>query len=137
MNDSTAGGPGGGRGVLRLWGPVGAWMVVIFALSSRALPPAVSQVPDWTTHGAGYAILSVLICRALAGGLRRPVPARAALIAVVVSTLYGVTDEAHQWFVPGRDADPWDLVKDLGGASLGALAGAWPRSSGERWRKAA
>jgi VanZ family protein len=105
-------------------------MVVIFALSSRPLPEAVSRVPDWTTHGAGYAILSVLVGRALAGGLGRPVPARAALLAVAVSTLYGVTDEAHQSFVPGRDADPWDLVKDLGGAALGAVACAWPRSPG-------
>lgn len=112
-------------------------MAVLFALSSRPLPESVSQVPDWTTHGAGYAILSVLVCRALAGGLRHAATLRAALLAVAISTLYGVTDEVHQAFVPGRNADPWDLVKDLGGALVGAAACAWPRSSRGQWRKAA
>jgi VanZ family protein len=112
-------------------------MAVIFALSSRPLPQAVSRVPDWTTHGAGYAILCALVCRALAGGLIRPVTTRVAVLAVAISVLYGVTDELHQSFVPGRDADPWDLVKDLGGATLAALACAWPRAWGAQRRKAA
>ena len=112
-------------------------MALVFALSSRPVPAAVSQVPDWATHGAGYAILGVLACRALARGLGRPVPARAAVIAVLIGTLYGVTDEVHQSFVPGRNADPWDVVKDLGGAAAGAVACAWPRRSREQRREAA
>ena len=112
-------------------------MAVIFALSSRPLPAAVSRIPDWTTHGAGYAILCALLCRALSGGLRRATAVRLAVLAVGMSVLYGVTDEVHQSFVPGRQADPWDLVKDFGGAAVAAAACAWPRSSGTEWRKAA
>ena len=119
------------------WAPVAFWMAVIFALSSRALPASVSRIPDWTTHGAGYAILCLLLYRALVGGLLRRVPVRAAVVAVAISLLYGVTDELHQSFVPGRQADPWDLVKDLGGVAVAALACAWPRASGPQWRKAA
>ena len=125
------------RGGFRRWAPVAAWMAVIFALSSRPLPASVSRVPDWVTHGAGYAILCALLCRALARGLRRATPLRAAIAAVAISVLYGVTDEFHQSFVPGRQADPWDLVKDLGGASVAAAACAWPRSSEEQWKEAA
>jgi VanZ family protein len=122
----------------RLWGPVVAWMALLFLVSSRPVPDAVAHVPDWLSHGAAYAVLGVLACRAFAGGLRDPAPRRAALAAVVVSTLYGVTDEAHQSFVPGRLADPWDVVKDLVGASVGAAACAAPRSSaGASRRKAA
>ena len=117
------------------WAPVALWMAVIFALSSRPLPASVSRIPDWMTHGAGYAILGALLCRALSGGLRQATPARLAVVAVAISVLYGVTDELHQSFVPGRLADPWDLVKDFGGAAVAAAACAWPRSS--EWRKAA
>jgi VanZ family protein len=39
---------------------------------------------------------------------------------------YGVTDEWHQSFVPGRSADAIDLVADAVGAGLAAGGlGAW------------
>jgi VanZ family protein len=112
-------------------------MGFLFWVSSRAGFGPVSDIPDWMTHGAGYAVLAVLACRALAGGLGRPVTGRVAVLAVVISTLYGATDEWHQSFVPGRIADAWDLLKDLGGAAAGALACAWPRPEREPRRKAA
>jgi VanZ family protein len=107
-------------------------MAFIFMISSRASWGQVSQIPDWMTHGAGYAVLSVLACRALAGGLGQPVTARVALFAVVIATLYGVTDEMHQAFVPGRTADAWDVLKDMAGAAAAALACAWPRRAHAR-----
>jgi len=33
----------------------------------------------------------------------------------------GTIDEIHQSFVPGRQSDVADVVKDAGGACLGAL----------------
>ena len=115
-----------------MWGPVVAWMAFVFAVSSRASWGQVSQIPDWMTHGAGYAVLAVLACRALAGGLGQPVAVRVAVLAVVIATLYGVTDGLHQSFIPGRTADPWDLLKDMAGAAAGALACAWPRRADKR-----
>ena len=112
-------------------------MAFLFWVSSRASLGPVSDLPDWTTHGAGYAVLAVLACRALAGGLVPPVTLRVAALAVIISVLYGVTDEWHQSFVPGRTADVWDLVKDLAGAVAGAAACALPRPAGARGRKAA
>jgi VanZ family protein len=112
-------------------------MAFVFAVSSRASWGRVSDIPDWMTHGAGYAVLAVLACRALAGGLGDPVTPRVAAIAVIIATLYGVTDELHQSFVPGRVADAWDLLKDLVGAAAGALACAWPRRAREHRRTAA
>jgi VanZ family protein len=112
-------------------------MAFLFALSSRAVPGPVSHVPDWLSHGAAYAVLAVLACRAVAGGLALPVTAGTAAGAVLISFLYGVTDEIHQAWVPGRQADPWDLAKNLAGAVAGAMACAWPRPAGERPGKAA
>jgi VanZ family protein len=46
--------------------------------------------------------------------------------AVVISTLYGVSDEYHQLFVPGRSFDVFDMLADFIGSVVGASAiGAW------------
>jgi VanZ family protein len=79
------------------------------------------RIPDWASHGAAYLVLSLLLCRALTGGLRRPLRTSAALAAVALATAYGVGDELHQSTVPGRDASRGDVLKDLGGAAAGAL----------------
>ena len=42
--------------------------------------------------------------------------------AIALATLYGVTDEFHQSFVPNRMTDPKDLLVDFLGATAGALA---------------
>ncbi|MGB5540538.1 MAG: VanZ family protein, partial [Gammaproteobacteria bacterium] len=34
--------------------------------------------------------------------------------------LYGVLDEIHQYFVPGRQADVLDVLADVSGGLLGA-----------------
>lgn len=104
------------------WLPVLAWMVVIFFLSSlpRPVPGSLAAVPDWVAHAVVYAILAFLLCRALASG--RPLVLAHALLGAALCTLYGVTDEWHQSFVPGRDASAGDVLKDLAGALLGATA---------------
>lgn len=103
-----------------LWGPVVAWMGALFLASAQTFPSGGPGVPDWLTHGSAYAILGGLACRALSGGLARPLTLRQALLAVALATGYGVTDELHQGFVPNRNADPWDVVKDFGGGLVGS-----------------
>lgn len=114
---------------LWLWGPVGAQMAVIFAASSvpelGALP---GGTPDWAGHGAGYAVLGALLLRALSGGRLAGVTPVAVLTAIFGASLYGVTDEWHQSFVPGRSPALGDLTADAAGAALAAVAGwAWAR----------
>ena len=108
--------------LLGLWGPVVAWMGALFFASAQTFPGGGPSIPDWLTHGTAYAVLGGLACRALAGGLGRPLSLGLALLAVALSTGYGVTDELHQRFVPNRHADPWDVVKDFGGAVAGSAA---------------
>ena len=126
---AAPGGPRAAADLLRLWGPVVAWMALLFALSDQAVVTGVAGVPDWVTHGGGFGMLCVLVCRALAGGLVAPVAVRSAALAVAITFLYGVTDELHQSFVPGRHADPWDLLKNLAGAVVAATACAAPRGT--------
>lgn len=44
--------------------------------------------------------------------------------AIVLASLYAVTDEFHQSFVPGRMCDPADWLTDTLGAMLGAAVAA-------------
>jgi VanZ family protein len=106
---------------LSLWGPVGVWMVSLFVASAQSDVGIAGRIPDWVTHGTAYCILGLLVSRATSGGFRRPLVQGEALLIVVLCTLYGVSDEFHQSFVPGRDATFWDVVKDFGGSTLGVL----------------
>ena len=42
------------------------------------------------------------------------------LIAIACASLYGVSDEVHQLFVPERMCDPVDWMVDTAGSALGS-----------------
>ena len=76
-------------------------------------------------HIAAYAGLGALTARALGKGLR-DISGLAVLGAFVIATLYGVSDEYHQLFVPGRSFDYLDIAADGVGSVTGAAgARAW------------
>jgi VanZ family protein len=112
---------------LSLWLPVVALATLIFVLSSfHNLPSPPGAYSDKWEHMAMYGLLSTLVVRALAGGRWLGVRASVFLWAFVLSTLYGISDEVHQSFVPGRTADGEDVVADAIGAALAAgLLLAW------------
>ena len=116
----------GSRGALSLWLPPILYLGAIFWLSSQSSPfLAPPQWPggDKVAHGAAYAILGALLCRAFAGsGLP---PSAALAMAVITASLYGASDEWHQSFVPHRAADASDWVADTLGAAVGASLWAW------------
>jgi VanZ family protein len=112
-----------GRDPLRLWGPVVAYCLLIFALSSISAVPALpAHVTDKMAHVALYSGLGFLAARALAGGLGRPLPPFVVLAVLVFAGLYGLSDEVHQLFVPNRQFDLRDLAADVIGGGLGAGA---------------
>ena len=73
-------------------------------------------------HMAEYAALAFLLCAYIVCVWQRAPFYRAALIAWFISTLYGVTDEIHQLFVPGRSGAVKDVLIDAVGAAIGVLA---------------
>jgi len=106
--------------VLR-WLPAAAWMGVIFRLS--AIPG--SQIPGkygTLAHFVSYSILGALLTVPLAYGRSR---GETVALAVVFASLYAITDEFHQSFVPLRTPDIADWGVDTLGAFFGAFALTW------------
>lgn len=97
-------------------------MGLIFAASSRAdFTPLPGNLLDKLAHLGVYALLGALIVRALGRGRQETLDWRHAAGAVLLSTLYGMSDEWHQGFVPGRTPDALDVVADAVGAGIGAV----------------
>ncbi|MBX7114418.1 MAG: VanZ family protein [Myxococcaceae bacterium] len=107
------------------------YTATIFVLSSRSnvpLPRSVWRF-DKLLHAIEYAGLAMLSWRALRlEGFRQ-----AARWAVLGSSVFGLSDELHQLFTPGRSAEALDWVAD----TVGALAGVgllvwWRRTQSRR-----
>lgn len=98
-----------------------AYASVIFYLSSRPWG-GIPLFPhaDKIIHLAIYFGLSALCVWSLRATALKW---RSAIfpMAFVLATLYGVTDEVHQLFVPGRSCSVADLAFD----GVGAFLGAW------------
>jgi VanZ family protein len=108
--------------LLWLWTPVFIWMGMIFYSSSLIMEESKIDVPniDKLFHFIEYFILGYLWTRALTYTSSNPNYLYIFIAAVIISTLYGVSDEVHQLFVPTRSCDAIDLLSDLAGSAAGA-----------------
>ncbi len=108
------------------WALAAGWMGLIFYLSHQTAPLGArpSAFESTLAHLALYGALALLLSWALAtAGGGRSGPAWAlATVVFGLTVLYGVTDELHQAFVPGRQASQSDLAIDAAGAGLGIAA---------------
>ncbi|GHV88731.1 hypothetical protein AGMMS50267_10910 [Spirochaetia bacterium] len=43
------------------------------------------------------------------------------ILTALISSIYGIVDEVHQFYVPGRDCNVWDWLADTAGAILGSV----------------
>lgn len=93
------------------------WAAVLFVLSS--IPGGIGSVTlpvgDKLAHGVLYAVLG----SALAFGWSRSPTVVRHLVLLGLGALYGVTDEVHQAFVPGRIPDVGDWIADVVGLVTG------------------
>jgi VanZ family protein len=95
-----------------------ALMAAIFLASAQSDPgPDLAPALRVIGHALEYALLATLWAWALAPVLRSPWA-----VAAGISFVYACLDEYHQSFIPGRDADPLDIVADSVGIALGVVA---------------
>ena len=102
-------------------------MAALFIVSAQSsIPPPPRGFTDKHEHFLAYGILGALAVRAFAKGTWRGVTLATALSAILLASAYGVSDEFHQRFVPGRDYEVLDMVADALGSTLAAgLLWAW------------
>lgn len=108
--------------IIRL-GPALACMAAIFALSSRSTLPKPASISSEVFSIAGHlgAYFVLAICLWWALGFVRVEPTTRLWLAFAGSVLYGISDEWHQSFVPGRVPDWRDVLTDAIGAAIALL----------------
>ena len=106
----------------RIIGPILKWFVSDISDDKVAWFQLVIRK---TAHVVEYAILAMLICRALAKRLAKALPLRSLGQSVILSVAYAVFDEWHQSWTAERFGSPLDVGIDSVGAILGAAFFAW------------
>ena len=103
------------------WVLVIIWAALIFILSSipGSAYPSHPEPLNVVAHSVLYFVLAVLLTRALSFS-KMPFW-KVALLAIVIVSLYGASDELHQLFVAGRSSDPFDWAVDTIAAAVGAI----------------
>jgi len=110
------------RTIALAWLPAMLYMAAIWAVSSIELPdlPIVRfPLRDKGIHALEYAGLALFVAHAALRTWPDRARARIAAVAILIAGAWGVLDEIHQAFVPGRSADVADLLADTIGAVLG------------------
>ncbi|MBL7085343.1 MAG: VanZ family protein [Candidatus Omnitrophica bacterium] len=72
-------------------------------------------------HLIEYAILGYLIARAAYNSANSSLKMHFRAFAVIIGFLYALSDEFHQYFVPGRYVEVLDVAADGLGAFVGQL----------------
>ncbi len=105
-----------------------ALMGVIFLLSSAELSIRLPGSSDKVLHALVFGLLAALWVVALGFGTLR------IGLAFLFAASWGILDEVHQAFVPGRNASWGDLLADAAGAALFTIGAAllvhWRRGRG-------
>lgn len=105
-----------------LWMPVFLWAGLIFYFSSvpnlRATPnPKADEIIRSSLHCVFYAVFYCLTFRAINYQKKKA----NLFLPFILSALYAVSDEIHQYFVPTRACQLKDLLVDWAGITLGLI----------------
>jgi VanZ family protein len=104
------------------WFPVYVYMGIIFYFSSQSFVGVSSTVgkaglSGELQHLIEYLGLSLLVFRGVVNTFKR----NSILLTLIISGLYGLSDEIHQYFVPGRMFSFFDIGFDLLGIVIGIV----------------
>lgn len=113
---------------LLFWAPLFLWMGLIFFFSSLKGKdiPSLFCFQDIVFHFVVYAGLGFLFARCLKNNFSFS-KNKIVLLSCLFGLIYGVSDEFHQIFVPGRTATFLDLTVDTLGALIGGFVFKWLR----------
>ena len=114
--------------ILRYWLPVALYAGTIFYLSDQPHPDEnlpsflFEEFSDKVLHGVEYGVLALLCYRAFRRAAGPAVAQQAVVLAITTASIYGMTDELHQAFIPFRESGWQDWLADTIGAAIGVLS---------------
>ena len=103
------------------WATVGIYLAIIFVMSSipgYELPKLDFNFSDKIAHFLEFGILGIFLYNAFkhTSPVKKPF-----LWSIVIGFLWGVSDELHQFFVPGRQCSFRDFFADASGVLIFVL----------------
>lgn len=103
--------------------PFIAWCLFIFTVSSipQARIPNLVNYSDKIVHAGVFFTLCWLAHVAFYFQPIRFVKQHSLVLAFCFVVLFGVSDEYHQMFTPGRTSEIWDLMADATGGAVYCL----------------
>jgi len=111
------------RKVLLVYTPlVLYWIVLLAATSFPTIDVPTTDVSDKTYHFTAYFGLGVLLNLTLVFQNKYlTLKRKNAFYTVLIGSIYGIFDEVHQYFIPGRSMEFLDFVADFFGLVLAVL----------------
>ena len=105
------------------WLPLILYCLLIFIQSANPSPEQIPSIPfvDKVLHFTAYGIMGILFYRAYQTLRIKDNIQLLMLFSVVSASLYGISDEIHQSFVPFREAEVADVIADIIGAISGVF----------------
>jgi len=107
-----------------------AAIFVVSSMPERPPTPGMREFrwDDKVQHFAAYALLGALAWRALGNAVGKM---RRLCYALLIAAGYGLFDEWHQSWVPGRSCSGFDLAADTLGSAIAAfLLNVWKGGNG-------
>ena len=107
----------------RYWFPLIIYCIFIFIQSSFPSIESIPELPyiDKLLHFFAYAVLGALFLRAYKTLQIRNNLKLLIILSVLSSSLYGMSDELHQYFVSSRSAEWMDILADIFGSIFGVF----------------
>jgi VanZ family protein len=117
------------KNFLIYWFPLILYCLAIFIQSGGPGPEKIPDVRflDKFMHFFAYGLLGVLFYRAYETLPLKKFKNLLIFISIASATLYGISDEIHQYYVPARHADLMDVIAN----AIGSVCGVYLYS---RWK---
>lgn len=95
--------------------------IIVFSSFPRAPLPDVGILEfDKVVHLTAFLVYGVLLQFALIGNTKLS-KSKVLIATLIIGIVFAISDELHQSFVPGRDADIFDLFADTAGILISLL----------------
>lgn len=111
----------------KYWAPVALYAGFIFYLSSLSSPVPAAHADLSVLHVPLFFLFSYITNRALIASSARISTRTAMLAAIAATAAYGILDEFHQLYVPGRAFSYYDMGLDFIGGCLIVFKDWWEK----------